>query len=162
MIRNQIQTAKVIGYKDGYAVVTLHASGDAEPIEEVMPLRTNTASQALPEVGADVLVAADNNGDLYLLGAIASDNQPLPSPSGEKEIVSDNGSISITQTAQGQIEIKNQSQELIDLLVSTLDLLLSATTTIPPGGGTMNLSIALPPGLSALDALKLRLETFKV
>jgi len=159
MIRNQIQVAKLKGYSNGYAEVSLYSSGDkGQTVEEVMPLRTNTNSQNLPDPGSDVLIAADNNGDLYLLGAIASENQPLPNPLFDDEIISDNGAIKVRQTPLGQIEIKNATQELIGLLIELITVISGATVTITPAqlGSPQPLSSA-----PALAALIPRMQTFK-
>ena len=162
-LRNTIVFGKLKKY-DGkdFAVIELPQFDDDpedRKLEDILILTPNSKSQNLPHVNDNVAIAFDNDGEGLLLGAYHAEISPRPETE-DTDIVSDNGQILIRLTGEN-IEIKNQNNELIDLIIQLFDLLLNSTTAT--GIGAQKLSIALPDATtSLLGQLKSKVESFKV
>ena len=165
-IRNQIRVASIKAYDTakGYATIVLKQGGEwfsdnDRTIEEVMTLQLNTASQKLPDVGADCLIAFDDTGDPYVLGVIGSESQPIPEPLEPGTLVVANvtdddplSQLKMYLTAAGKLAGEKTSMaygpiELITILIDVLNLI--ATSTCPTGAPLSNAASI------TLEALKL-------
>ena len=150
-------------YSGQYAVVELPQFDDSiddRTIEEIMVLTPNALSQNMPHEGDKVAVIFDEYGEALLLGSVHNEAVERPDDA-VKNIVFDSSQISLTLRDDGKLEIKNNNNELIDLIVQLFDLLLNSTTATALGA--QKLSIALPDSTtSLLGQLKAKVETFKV
>lgn len=160
-IRNEIRLATVDSYDGSYAKVILKQGEgllDVEDrtIEEVLTVRVNSLSQALPDTGADCLLAFDNTGEAYILGAIGSESQPLPTPTEPGTAVYDNGGIEVAATEGAKLSVKKTdlvfgSLELLKILSDVIQLI--GTSTCPPGSPLSN-SVNILVEKTKLDSFK--------
>jgi len=161
-VRNKILPATLKSYDGEYAKVLLrHWGGESSDyVEEIMPIAGNTSSQFLPNIGDDVLLAWDDAGDCYMLGAVVSGNQSRPE-SDERTIqlksVSSSAATNMTIIASpdGKIQIKNNTAELITIISNLIQALTTATTPTITGPQPLSIAPTILPQLQILvDSMK--------
>lgn len=160
-IRNEIRLATIDAYDGNYATVVLRQgegiiNAEDRTVEEVLTVRVNSLSQALPDTGMDCLIAFDNTGEGYVLGVVGSENQPLPAPDEPGTAVYDNGDIKATITEAAEVSVEKTDLifgplELIEILSDALQLI--GTSTCPPGSPLSN-SVNILIEKTKLDSFK--------
>jgi len=154
-MKNKIIPGILKSYSGNYAVVTLPQFSEKTEIEEVQVLRKNINSKDKPQVDDSVLIVFDDYGDSYVLGSLTNEAQPDTSGN-DKDIVLDNGVISLSLYNDGKFEVKNQTNELIAIIDELLTKLIVSTTATAVGA--QSLSIALDGSLATIQA---KIATFK-